>query len=72
MAAPDSDKVLARSGAVVVVDCARLCAHASSIWYLPPAREIGGPSGLLFIEAFFPAGQETDIVAAFLILYRDK
>jgi uncharacterized protein (TIGR02118 family) len=40
--------------------------------HLPLAREIGGPYGLLSIEAFFPAGQETDIVAACQIIFRDE
>jgi len=40
--------------------------------HLPLAREIGGPYGLLSIEAFFPAGQDTDIVAACLIVFRDE
>jgi len=40
--------------------------------HLPLAREIGGPHGLLSIEAFFPAGHETDIVAATQIIFRDE
>jgi len=40
--------------------------------HLPLAREIGGPYGLLSIEAFFPAWQETDIVAACIIVFRDE
>ena len=40
--------------------------------HLPLAREIGMPYGLISIEAFFPAGKDSDIVAAGLIVYRDE
>jgi uncharacterized protein (TIGR02118 family) len=40
--------------------------------HLPLAREIGGPLGMLSIEAFFPSGNTSGIVASCMIVLRDK
>lgn len=40
--------------------------------HLPLAREIGAPLGMLSIEALFPAGTATDMVATTLIVLRDE
>ena len=40
--------------------------------HLPLAREIAEPLGMISIEAFFPAGKNTDIFAVGVIVLRDE